>query len=70
MNCAGLGDLDDHNGVLHHARVPKGTYAYFATLDETLTPAFPLLWASIFMGYTRHDGNWDHLVVLLVLPKQ
>jgi hypothetical protein len=54
-----LGDLDDHNGrFCITPEYPSGTYAYFATLDETLTPAFPYALGEYFYGVTQgSDGN-------------
>ena len=38
----GLGDLDENNGrFCVTPEFPKGTYAYFLTIDEVGTPAFP-----------------------------
>lgn len=38
----GLGDLDENNGrFCITPEFPKGTYAYFLTIDEVGTPAFP-----------------------------
>ncbi|HXP49122.1 MAG TPA: YHYH protein [Bacteroidia bacterium] len=47
---AGSGDLDSHNGrFCVTPDYPAGTYAYFVTLDETLTPEFPYV-----IGYTYY----------------
>lgn len=56
---AGLGDLDDHNGrTCVTPEYPAGTYAYFVTLDSTLTPVFPYALGLTFYGkITQLDGN-------------
>lgn len=56
---AGLGDLDDHNGRFSITPdYPLGTYAYFVTLDATLTPEFPYALGLTYYGrIIQQDGN-------------
>lgn len=56
---AGLGDLDDHNGrTCVTPEYPQGTYAYFVTLDSTLTPEFPYALGLTYYGtINKQDGN-------------
>ena len=55
----GLGDLDDHNGrFCITPEYPLGTYAYFVTLDSTLTPVYPYAIGQTFYGtIIPSDGN-------------
>ncbi|MDB9743992.1 YHYH protein [Fibrobacterales bacterium] len=47
----GVGDLDEHNGRFSVTpEYPEGTYAYFTTLTETLSPAFPFVVGPTFYG--------------------
>jgi hypothetical protein len=53
----GLGDLDVHNG--RHGVTPEhpeGTYAYFVTLNEQYTPAYPYVLGPTYYG-TVQAGN-------------
>lgn len=56
---AGLGDLDDHNGrFCITPEYPSGIYAYFVTLDSTLTPVYPYAIGETFYGtIIQQDGN-------------
>lgn len=56
---AGLGDLDDHNGrFCITPEYPAGIYAYFVTLDSTLTPVFPYALGMSYYGtIIQQDGN-------------
>ncbi|MGB3079292.1 MAG: YHYH protein [Saprospiraceae bacterium] len=56
---AGLGDLDDHNGrFCITPEYPLGIYAYFVTLDSTLTPVYPYAIGQTFYGkIIQTDGN-------------
>ncbi|MBP6184233.1 MAG: YHYH protein [Saprospiraceae bacterium] len=56
---AGLGDLDDHNGrFCITPEYPSGIYAYFVTLDSTLTPVFPYALGLTYYGtIIQQDGN-------------
>ena len=48
---SGLGDLDQYNGRFTVTPdFPKGTYAYFVTIDATGTPAFPFVLAGQYYG--------------------
>ncbi len=55
----GLGDLDDHNGrFCITPEYPLGIYAYFVTLDSTLTPVYPYAIGQTFYGeIIPTDGN-------------
>ena len=54
---AGLGDPDSANGRwCHTPEYPNGTYAYFMTLDSTLTPAYPYTSAGSYYGVVQ-AGN-------------
>ncbi len=55
----GLGDLDDHNGrFCITPEYPLGIYAYFVTLDSTLTPVYPYAIGQTFYGnIIQTDGN-------------
>lgn len=47
----GVGDLDQYNGRFTVTpEFPKGTYAYYATIDDSGEPAFPYLLAGQFYG--------------------
>jgi hypothetical protein len=53
----GSGDLDDHNGRLCVTpEYPFGTYAYFVTLDDSLTAAYPYTPGHTYYG-TVQAGN-------------
>lgn len=60
---AGLGNLDENNGrFCVTPEYPNGTYAYFATLDAELLPAFPYVIGKYFYGITAGtDGNMGPL---------
>ena len=48
---AGVGDLDQYNGRFTVTpEFPNGTYAYYATIDDSGAPAFPYLLAGEFYG--------------------
>ncbi len=48
---SGVGDLDQYNGRFTVTpEYPNGTYAYYATIDDTGTPAFPFIIAGEFYG--------------------
>ena len=48
---AGVGDLDQYNGRFTVTpEFPNGTYAYYATIDDSGDPAFPYLLAGEFYG--------------------
>lgn len=54
---AGLGDLDSRNGRwCVTPEYPNGTYAYFMTLDSTLTPAYPYTSTGTYYGVVQ-SGN-------------
>jgi hypothetical protein len=54
---AGSGDLDYHNGrFCITPEYPLGTYAYFATLTSSLTPAYPFVIGPTYYG-TVQAGN-------------
>ena len=54
---AGYGDLDIRNGrFCVTPEYPSGTYAYFATLDNQLKPAFPYTFYKTYYG-TVQSGN-------------
>ena len=53
----GFGDLDEHNGrFCVTPEYPKGTYAYFVTLDSTGTAAYPYTLGLTYYG-TIPTGN-------------
>jgi hypothetical protein len=53
----GSGDLDDHNGRwCVTPEYPQGTYAYFATLNSSLTPEFPYTMYKTYYGIVQ-AGN-------------
>jgi hypothetical protein len=53
----GLGDLDVHNGRFAVTpEYPEGTYAYFVTLNEQYTPAYPYVLGPTYYG-TVQAGN-------------
>jgi uncharacterized protein (TIGR03437 family) len=55
---AGVGDLDQYNGrVTLTPEFPFGTYAYYITIDDTGTPAFPYIIAAQFYGAV--NGNFS-----------
>ncbi len=64
-----FGDLDEHNGMFIETKeFPKGTYAYFTTLDESDGPEYPYVIATEFKntpitknfnGYINQDLNLD-----------
>lgn len=48
---AGYGDLDEHNGrFCITPDYPAGTYAYFVTLDSTLTASYPYTFGPTYYG--------------------
>jgi hypothetical protein len=48
---AGLGDLDEHNGRFAVTpEYPEGTYAYFVTIDEQGTAAYPYTIGPTYYG--------------------
>ena len=50
---AGYGDLDVHNGRwCKTPEYPGGTYAYFVTIDATLTPQYPYTLGATYYGIT------------------
>lgn len=54
---SGSGDLDVHNGrFCVTPEYPAGIYAYFVTLNESLTPAFPYVIGPTYYG-TVPSGN-------------
>jgi uncharacterized protein (TIGR03437 family) len=47
----GVGDLDQYNGRFTITpEFPSGTYAYYTTIDDTGTPAFPFIIAGQYYG--------------------
>jgi hypothetical protein len=64
-----FGDLDEHNGMfIQTNEFPEGTYAYFTTLDDLNTPAYPYAISAEFKntpivknfnGYINQDLNLD-----------
>lgn len=53
----GSGDLDIHNGrFCVTPEYPKGTYAYFVTIDENLYPVYPYVLGPTYYG-TVQTGN-------------
>ncbi len=53
----GSGDLDIHNGrYCITPDYPQGTYAYFVTIDETLTPVYPYTMTGTYYGVVQ-PGN-------------
>lgn len=55
----GSGDLDEHNGrFCVTPEFPDGTYAYFVTIDATLSPAYPYTLGTTYHG-TVPSGNID-----------
>ena len=65
------GDLDEHNGMyIETKEFPKGTYAYFTTLNESNSPEYPYVIATEFKntpitknfnGYTNQDLDLDSI---------
>jgi len=54
---AGSGDLDTNNGrFCVTPDYPSGTYAYFVTIDSTLTPAYPYTLGLTYYGVVQ-TGN-------------
>jgi hypothetical protein len=54
---AGSGDLDARNGrFCVTPEFPSGTYAYFVTIDATLTPTFPYTFYGTYYGVVQ-SGN-------------
>lgn len=54
----GLGDLDQYNGrTCVTPEFPNGTYAYFVTLDDNGTPAFPYIIGMQYYGNATGSGN-------------
>jgi len=57
---AGYGDLDSRNGrFCVTPEYPNGTYAYFATLDAQLNPAFPYTFYQTYYGVVQ-SGNTNN----------
>jgi hypothetical protein len=53
----GSGDLDRHNGrFCKTPDYPNGTYAYFVTIDNTLTPVYPFTIGDTYYGLVQ-SGN-------------
>ena len=65
------GDLDEHNGMfIQTEEFPKGTYAYFTTLNASNKPEYPYVIATEFKntpitknfnGYVNQDLNLDSI---------
>ncbi len=54
----GLGDLDVHNGRFTVTpEFPNGTYAYFVTINDDGSPAFPYVIGLQFYGNVTGGGN-------------
>jgi hypothetical protein len=54
---SGLGDLDSHNGrYCITPDYPNGTYAYFVTIDSTLTSTYPYVLGLTYYGVVQ-SGN-------------
>ena len=54
----GLGDLDVHNGRFAVTpEFPNGTYAYFVTINDDGSPAFPYVIGLQFYGNVTGGGN-------------
>ena len=48
---SGYGDLDKYNGrYCKTPEYPSGTYAYFVSVDSTLTPSYPYILGPYFYG--------------------
>jgi hypothetical protein len=57
MYVANSGDLDSHNGrYCVTPDYPNGTYAYFVTIDSTLTPTYPYVLGFTYYGIVQ-SGN-------------
>jgi uncharacterized protein (TIGR03437 family) len=55
---AGLGDLDQYNGRFTVTpEFPQGTYAYYVTINDDGSPAFPYILAMQYYGSTTGGGN-------------
>jgi len=55
---AGVGDLDQYNGRLTVTpEFPGGTYAYYVTIDDAGTPAFPYVVAGQYYGTVGSGFN-------------
>jgi uncharacterized protein (TIGR03437 family) len=55
---AGVGDLDQYNGRMTVTpEYPGGTYAYYVTVDDTGTPAFPYVLAGQYYGAVGSGFN-------------
>ena len=55
---SGSGDLDDHNGRFAKTpEYPDGIYAYFMTLDESGTPAYPYIIGPNYYGVPESSNN-------------
>jgi len=53
-----VGTLDEYNGrFCVTPEYPNGTYAYFATQDNTNTPTYPYFIGSAFFGSLENDTN-------------
>jgi uncharacterized protein (TIGR03437 family) len=54
---SGLGDLDQYNGRFTITpEYPNGTYAYYTTIDDNGTPAFPFIIAGQYYGTVNPGG--------------
>jgi uncharacterized protein (TIGR03437 family) len=54
----GFGDLDQYNGrICITPEFPNGTYAYFVTLDDNGTPAFPYIIGMQYYGSVTGTNN-------------
>lgn len=55
---SGFGDLDQYNGrMCVTPEFPNGTYAYFVTLDDNGTPAFPYIIGMQYYGNLTGSNN-------------
>lgn len=55
---AGSGDLDAHNGrFCYTPEYPKGTYAYFVTIDSKRNPVFPFVIGPAYYGVVGSTSN-------------
>lgn len=62
------GDLDQYNGrFCVTPEYPSGTYAYFVTLDASLTPQYPYYIGNQYYG-TPNSGNFNGGCLTRVLP--
>lgn len=62
---AGSGVLDQYNGAfVYTAQFPSGTYAYFATTDDTGAPAYPYLVGPQYYGVPSSDDTIGGTVIV------